>query len=113
NGLYLLGNRFSESREWYQVFENQELPEYVSKDERNAKNLYITNENNFAEIILIGFIMIAILFLSLRKSRRYSIIKRLCGNKVICCFKIRKLPDHVGFQQMKVLSKWFKIGLQQ
>ncbi|ETO33410.1 hypothetical protein RFI_03699, partial [Reticulomyxa filosa] len=38
---------------------------------------------------------------------RYSCVKQLCGNKMICCFKIRKLPDHVGFQQMKVLLKWF------
>ncbi|ETO33583.1 CLL4B clavata1-like receptor S/T protein kinase protein [Reticulomyxa filosa] len=94
-------------KEWYQVFENQELPEYVSKDERNAKNLYITNENDFAEIMLIGFIMVTILLLSLRKSMRYPMVNRLCGNKIICCFKIRKLPDHVGFQQMKVLLKWF------
>ncbi|ETO32039.1 hypothetical protein RFI_05076 [Reticulomyxa filosa] len=79
----------------------------ISKDEKNAKNLYITKESMFTEIILIGFIMIITLFLFLRKSRRYSIIKRLCGNKMICCFKIRKLPDHVGFQQMKLLLKWF------
>ncbi|ETO36763.1 hypothetical protein RFI_00303 [Reticulomyxa filosa] len=107
NGLYLLGNRFSESREWYQVFENRELPEYVPKDERDAKNLYITKESDFAELVLVGFIMITILLLFLRKSRRYSIVKRLCGNKIIYCFKIRRLPDHVGFQQMKVLLKWF------
>ncbi|ETO36399.1 hypothetical protein RFI_00664 [Reticulomyxa filosa] len=106
NGLYLLGNRFSQNREWYQVFKKRELPKYVSNDERSAKNLYITKGSNFAEIILIGFIMVTILFLSLRKSRKYSIVKRLCNSKMIC-FKIRKLPNHVGFQQMKVLLNWF------
>ncbi|ETO33952.1 hypothetical protein RFI_03144, partial [Reticulomyxa filosa] len=104
NGLYLLGNRFSQNREWYQIFKNQKLPEYVSKDERNAKNLYITNESNFAEVMLIAFIMMIILLLSLRKS---IIFKRLCNDKIICCFKIQKLPNHVGFQQMKLLLKWF------
>ncbi|ETO31510.1 hypothetical protein RFI_05610 [Reticulomyxa filosa] len=106
NGLYLLGNRFSESSKWYQVFGSQELPKYVSDDERNAKNLYITKGSNFTDAMLIGFIVTIILLLLLRKSRRYSYVKRLCGNKMMC-FKIRKLPSHVGFQQMKVLLKWF------
>ncbi|ETO04301.1 Receptor protein kinase CLAVATA1 precursor, partial [Reticulomyxa filosa] len=107
NGLYLLGNRFSASKEWYQIFRNQELPEYVSKDERNAKNLYVTKESDFTETMLIGFIMLIILFLSLRKLMSCSTVKRLCNNKMICCFKIRKLPDHIGFKQMKTLLKWF------
>ncbi|ETO33409.1 hypothetical protein RFI_03698 [Reticulomyxa filosa] len=37
NGLYLQGNRFSESAEWYQIFQNRALPKYVSNGERNAK----------------------------------------------------------------------------
>ncbi|ETO23412.1 hypothetical protein RFI_13770 [Reticulomyxa filosa] len=69
------------------------------------KNLYITNGSDFIETMSIGFIMVTVLLLLLRKSRRYPYVKWLCGNKLVC-FKIRKLPNHVGFQQMKILLKW-------
>ncbi|ETO09304.1 hypothetical protein RFI_28087 [Reticulomyxa filosa] len=106
NGLYLLGNRFSESKQWYEIFNNKELPTYVSYDEKNAKNLYITKGINFIDMIITGFIIIIILFLFLRKLRRYLFIKQFCGNNIIC-FKIQKLPNHIGFKQMKIILKWF------
>ncbi|ETO14983.1 hypothetical protein RFI_22385, partial [Reticulomyxa filosa] len=64
---YMYMQSIFSKKEWYQIFRNQELPEYVSKDERNAKNLYVTKESDFTETMLIGFIMLIILFLSLRK----------------------------------------------
>jgi len=54
-GLYLLGNRFEQSNEWFNIFSNSKLPQYVFSGERNAQNLYITNTVQFQQYIIIGF----------------------------------------------------------
>ncbi|ETO34462.1 hypothetical protein RFI_02633, partial [Reticulomyxa filosa] len=105
NGLYLSGNRFSQGKTWYKVYEDQSLPDYVSSDERNAKNLYVANSSVFVEMMLIGAVIVTTLILFLRQFKKISFIKQRCGDRRFCGSMRAKLPIHPGFKQMKVLLR--------
>ncbi|ETO20141.1 hypothetical protein RFI_17073, partial [Reticulomyxa filosa] len=120
HGFYLPGNRFSVSRKWNSVSNNQELPDYVSKEERDAKNLYLSNETQVTEVLLIGCAVIVACLLFIRRLLKLRYCTCLClyfrTCRLVCTYpRLSKLPKHAGFRQMAALliwiNNWFEIAV--
>ncbi|ETO20760.1 hypothetical protein RFI_16456 [Reticulomyxa filosa] len=102
----------SESEKWYDIMKQQSLLLYVLTNERNARNLLITKESKFFQILLVG-VAVAIASVLLVFTWKELFRTYVCKDKYLfCCDCVvpwSKLPEHAGFLQLQVKKRRKKI----